>query len=213
MQFHPTLIRDAFVIELQPSRDHRGSFARLYCREEFRARGLPDMLVQCNIAWNRRRGTLRGMHYTRAPSQEAKLVRCSRGRIYDVLLDLRVDSPSFRQWIALELKPDDGRLVYVPPGIAHGYQTLTDDTEISYWMSDLYRPGCQAGVRWNDPAFGIEWPVPQPILSNRDRRYPDFPDFVPPPAGSRDTDDPSSGLGHGEPLRPDMAQPSAHSSN
>lgn len=174
MRFTPTDLEGTYLVELEPIRDQRGFFARTFCRDSFRAQGLADEFVQSNIAWNQRKGTLRGLHYNQPPEAEAKLVRCTRGRLYDVALDLRQDSATFLHWSAFELSPENGRLLYVPPGIAHGYQALEDDTEVAYWMSSIYRPGAQTGVRWNDPAFGIHWPIASPLLSERDRSYPDF---------------------------------------
>lgn len=174
MRFQTTRLPGAYLIELEPIVDARGSFARTFCQGEFRAQGLVHEFVQCNIAYNARVGTLRGLHYTQPPHDEVKLVRCTRGRLYDVMLDLRSDSPSYGHWFAVELAPDSDRMLYVPAGVAHGYQTLADDTEVSYWMSRAYRQGVQNGVRWDDPAFGIHWPVPRPILSRRDRGYPNF---------------------------------------
>jgi len=174
MRFIPLSIAGAFLIEMEPITDQRGYFARSFCRDEFKARGLAYEFVQCSIACNRQRGTLRGMHYNRSAQGEAKLMRCTRGALYDVLLDLRAGSPSYRRWIAHELTSATDRLIYAPPGVAHGYQTLEDDTEAAYWMSAPYRREAQAGVRWDDPAFGIQWPISRPILSARDRAYPDF---------------------------------------
>lgn len=173
MRFIETEIKGAFIIEPELIEDERGFFARTFCQEEFKAHGLNFRVVQCNISFNKKRGTLRGMHYQIAPYQEAKLVRCTRGAIYDVIIDLRPESPTFKQWIAVELTAENRRMLYVPEGFAHGFQTLEDNTEVFYQMSEFYHPECARGVRWDDPAFGIEWPIITPILSERDRSYPD----------------------------------------
>jgi dTDP-4-dehydrorhamnose 3,5-epimerase len=174
MRFEETALPGAYVIELDLLTDHRGFFARSWCQQEFAERGLNPNLVQCNISFNHKRGTLRGMHYQREPHGEAKLVRCTQGAIYDVLVDLRPQSPTFTQWIAVELSAENRRMLYIPEGLAHGFQTLEDNTEVFYQMSEFYHPECAAGVRWNDPAFGIEWAIAHPILSDKDQSYPDF---------------------------------------
>jgi len=174
MKFLPTPVAGAFVIELEPIADERGLFVRSFCAETFEAQGLDARVAQCNISVSPRRGTLRGMHYQRAPHAEVKLVRCTRGSIYDVIVDLRADSPSFRRWHGLRLDGNDPRLVYVPEGCAHGLLTLTDDCEVTYQISQRYHAGSAHGVRWNDPAFGIEWPEAPRLLSARDRDFPDF---------------------------------------
>jgi len=175
MIFRETGLPGACLIEIEPRVDERGFFARSWCQEEFAAHGLNPRLVQCNISFNHRRGTLRGMHFQRPPFQEAKLVRCTRGALIDVIIDLRPDSATFCQHCKIRLDAENHRMLYVPEGFAHGFQTIEDATEVFYQMSEFYRPdaaGC--GVRWNDPAFGIEWPVPDPILNAADRGYPDF---------------------------------------
>lgn len=172
MKFVETALPGACVIEMEPIRDERGFFARSFCREEFAAHGLNPGLVQCSVSFNEKRGTLRGMHWQAKPHEEAKLVRCTLGAIYDVILDLRPDSPAFRHWIAVELSAENHRALYIPEGCAHGFQTLADNSEVFYQMSGFYHPGCARGVRWDDPAFGIEWPVAEPILSRKDRDYP-----------------------------------------
>lgn len=175
MIFRDTALPGAYVIEPERHEDERGFFARTWCRREFAARGLNTQVVQCNVSFNRRKGTLRGLHYQVAPHEEAKLVRCTRGAVYDVIVDLRPRSPAFLRWIAVRLGAEDGRMVYVPEGCAHGFQTLEDDTEVFYQMSEFYAPECARGVRWDDPAFGIEWPaVAERVLSARDRTFPDF---------------------------------------
>jgi dTDP-4-dehydrorhamnose 3,5-epimerase len=159
---------------MEPIEDDRGHFARTWCAEEFAAHGIVAQPAQCSVSFNCRRGTLRGMHYQAAPHAEAKLVRCSRGAIYDVLLDLRPDSPTYCQWLGLTLTAADGHMVWLPEGLAHGFQTLVDEAEIFYQISTPYHPESARGVRWNDPAFGIEWPMERPILSARDAGICDF---------------------------------------
>lgn len=174
MIFRPLDLDGAIVIDVEARPDPRGLFARTFCRDEFRAHGLCTEFVQCNTAWNARRGTLRGMHYQAAPRGEIKLVRCTRGAVFDVIIDLRPDSPTFRRWAGVELSADNRRALYIPDGFAHGLQTLTDDTEVFYQMSEVYVPELARGVRWNDPAFGIDWPIDPPVLSERDAACPDF---------------------------------------
>ena len=174
MRFTPLPLPGAYVLDLEPLTDERGFFARTFCRDEFRAHGLNPELVQCSVSYNLRGGTLRGMHYQAAPDAEAKLVRCTRGAIYDVLLDLRPNSPTYLQWTAVELTAANRSLAYIPEGLAHGFQTLEDDTEVFYQMSHPYVPGAARGVRWNDPAFAIDWPLAERILSAKDQAYPDF---------------------------------------
>ena len=177
MIFREKSLTGVFEIELTPQADDRGFFARSYCWREFQAHGLNPQVVQCNVSYNRQRGTLRGMHYQTAPDVEAKLIRCARGALYDVVVDIRADSPTFRQWTAAELRTEAGtpsRMLYVPEGFAHGFLTLEDDTEVFYQMSGFYAPQAARGFRWNDPAFEIEWPEPMRVISDRDRTYPDF---------------------------------------
>lgn len=172
--FSETALKGAWIIDVERLEDERGFFARSWCQEEFAARGLNPNLVQCNISFNRNKGTLRGMHYQVKPYEEAKLVRCTMGAVYDVIIDLRVTSPTFRQWVAAELTASNRRMLYIPEGFANGFQTLKDDTEVFYQMSAVYSPGHSAGVRWDDPAFGIDWPPGDRVISARDRAYPDF---------------------------------------
>jgi dTDP-4-dehydrorhamnose 3,5-epimerase len=173
MTFTATPLAGAFVIDPEPIEDERGFFARSFCVEEFRARGLNPRVVQCNVSFNRRRGTVRGLHYQRAPHGEAKLVRCTAGALYDVIVDLRPDSPTMQRHFAIELSARNRRMLYIPEGCAHGFQTLEDGTEVFYQMSAPYTADATAGVRWNDPAFGIEWPLEVTVISERDRSYPD----------------------------------------
>lgn len=174
MKYTETPIGGLFLIDLEPVEDERGFFARTFCEEEFRRRGLESHFTQCSIAFSRRKGALRGMHYQRDPHAEVKLVRCTRGGVYDVAIDLRPDSPTLGQWFAAELTAMNRRMLYVPTGLAHGYQTLEDETEISYQMSAPYHPEAAAGVRWNDPAFGVSWPLDVTVIAQRDNSYPDF---------------------------------------
>lgn len=176
MVFLPTPLEGAFVIELEERADDRGFFARSFCADEFAAHGLRTSLVQSNVSFNRRRGTLRGMHFQLAPRAEAKLVRCSRGRVFDVAVDLRPESQTFCRWFGVELAAGPGRerMLYVPEGLAHGFQTLEDESEVFYQMFERYSPEHARGVRWDDPAFAIAWPLPDPILSDKDRSYPPF---------------------------------------
>jgi dTDP-4-dehydrorhamnose 3,5-epimerase len=174
MKFIETQLPGAFVIAPEPLNDARGFFARTFCAREFAERGLDPSIAQCSVSFNHRRGTLRGMHYQSAPFKEIKLVRCTAGAIHDVILDLRPSSPSFRRWIAVELSAANRHMLYVPAGMAHGFQTLEDATEVFYQISEPYAPGHARGVRWDDPAFAITWPLGEPILSERDRCYPDF---------------------------------------
>lgn len=172
MIFEETGLAGAFVIEPERREDERGFFARTWCRDEFAAHGLNPALVQCNISFNKKRGTLRGMHYQAAPHEEAKLVRCTQGAIYDVILDLRRESATFGRWVGVELTAENRRMLYVPEGFAHGFQTLEDDSEVFYQMSAFYHAESALGARWDDPAFAIAWPLPDPILSDRDRAFP-----------------------------------------
>jgi dTDP-4-dehydrorhamnose 3,5-epimerase len=175
MIFIETKLPGVFIVEVQRLEDDRGFFGRSFCRREFAGRGLNPEVAQCNISFNRDTGTLRGMHYQAAPHAEEKVVRCTRGSLYDVIVDLRTESPTYKQWIAVELTGENRRMLYIPKGFAHGFQTLVDNTEIFYQMSEFYHPESACGVRWNDPAFGIQWPIEdRVILSDRDRYWPDY---------------------------------------
>jgi dTDP-4-dehydrorhamnose 3,5-epimerase len=169
--FTETKLKGAFVVAPEFIEDERGFFARLWTPEEFEERGLNPRLVQSNISYNRRKGTLRGMHFQVKPHEEAKLVRCTRGSLYDVALDLRPDSPTYLQWEAVELTEENRLMFYVPEGFAHGYQTLEDDTEVFYQMSELYHPESARGLRWDDPKLGIRWPLPVSVISQRDTQF------------------------------------------
>jgi dTDP-4-dehydrorhamnose 3,5-epimerase len=174
MIFQDTKISGAVEIYVEPKPDERGFFARTWCQEDFEKRGLNPRLVQCSVSFNCRKGTLRGMHYQAAPYGEAKLVRCTRGAIYDVVIDLRPESPTFKKWVAVVLTAEKRNMVYVPEGCGHGFLTLEDESEIFYQMSEFYRPESARGVRWDDPAFQITWPEKVEVISERDRTYPDF---------------------------------------
>jgi dTDP-4-dehydrorhamnose 3,5-epimerase len=173
--FTETKLKGAFLLELEKREDSRGHFARTFCEKEFLAHGLEMPVVQCSLSYNHKKGTLRGMHFQAPPHQEAKLVRCTKGSIYDVIIDLRRDSPTFRHHTDVILSAQQGNMLYVPKGFAHGFQTLEDETEVFYQMSEFYAADHSRGVRWNDSAFGITWPdVPARIIVERDQNYPSF---------------------------------------
>jgi len=171
MIFTETKLKDAYVIDIELREDERGFFARSWCEDEFKKHGLNPRLTQCNISFNKKRGTLRGMHYQVAPFIEAKVVRCTMGAIYDVIIDLRTDSPNFKQWLAVVLTAKNRRALYIPEEFAHGFQTLMDNTEVFYQMSEFFHPECARGVRWNDPEFNIVWPNSDPIVSSQDNDW------------------------------------------
>ncbi len=174
MKFVPTEIPGAFVIEPERHEDERGFFARTWCANEFAAQGLETRLAQCSISFSAKKGTLRGMHYQAAPYGEVKIVRCTMGAIFDVIIDLRRDSPAFTRHVSVVLSADNRKMLYVPRGCAHGLQTLEDNTEVFYQMSEFYAPEHSRGVRWNDPAFGIAWPDDERTILERDQSYPNF---------------------------------------
>jgi dTDP-4-dehydrorhamnose 3,5-epimerase len=174
MKFSETRLRGAFVIEPERREDARGYFSRIYCEDEFERHGLPDRMVQTSMSHTYRANTLRGMHYQLAPHAEDKLVRCTRGGIWDAIVDIRPQSPTFCQWLGVELTEENGRMLLVPKGFAHGFVTLTDDTAVAYQMSTAYAPHASRGVRHDDSAFGIRWPVPVADMSDKDRNWPDF---------------------------------------
>jgi dTDP-4-dehydrorhamnose 3,5-epimerase len=174
MRFTATTLPGLVIVDIAEMRDDRGYFARTFCAEEFAAAGLPTVFPQCNVSLNTARGTLRGMHWQADPFPEGKLVRCVRGAIWDVAVDLRPESTTYCRWFGVELSAETGRALFIPPGFAHGFQTLADASEVFYQMSESYRPELARGVRWNDPAFGIAWPVADPILSPRDASYPNY---------------------------------------
>jgi dTDP-4-dehydrorhamnose 3,5-epimerase len=174
MKFIETELKGAFLIDPEPLEDERGFFARTWCRKEFEQHGLNPDWVQCNISYNKRKGTLRGMHYQVAPYAEAKLVRCTMGAIYDVIIDLRPDSKTYRQWISAELSAENRKMIYMPQGFAHGFQTLLDNTEVFYQMSEFYAPGYARAIRWNDPQVKIRWPEAERTISEKDQKIEDF---------------------------------------
>jgi dTDP-4-dehydrorhamnose 3,5-epimerase len=174
--FTETEIKGLFVIEPERHSDHRGFFARTFCAAEFQARQLDPAVAQCSISYNGKKGTLRGMHYQAPPHAEVKLVRCTQGAIFDVAIDLRRDSKSFARHFAVVLNAENRKMLYIPTGFAHGFQTLTDNTEIFYQMSAPYAPESARGIRWDDPSFAIEWPPDERTIIERDRSYPDFQD-------------------------------------
>lgn len=174
MRIIQTPIAGAFLVELEPIADDRGFFARIWCADEMRRHGLEVAVAQCSLSRNRRRGTLRGMHFQAPPHEETKIVRCPRGAVFHVVLDLRPASPSYRRWHGVELTESNQRALYVPAGVAHGFQTLAEDSDIQYQMSEFHHPESARGVRWNDPLFGIKWPISDPLMSDRDRNYPGF---------------------------------------
>jgi dTDP-4-dehydrorhamnose 3,5-epimerase len=176
MRFTPTDLQDAYIIDLEPIEDARGFFARAWDERELAEHGLETRIAQCNVSFNSRKGTLRGMHRQDPPHEEVKLIRCVRGSLFDVIIDLRPQSPSYKQWTGVELSSSNRRMLYVPRGFAHGFQTLENDTETFYMVSEFYVAGAEAGIRWNDPAFGIKWPLGEPVeISEKDRNWPDFP--------------------------------------
>jgi len=172
--FTPTRLAGAYIVDLELRTDARGFFARAFCQREFAERGLCESYPQCNISYNRQRGTLRGMHYNRTPYEEAKLVRCQTGAIYDVIVDLRPESKTLGQWLGVELNAGNRRMLYIPKGFAHGFLTLTDHSEIFYQMSEFYVPDAGLGIRYDDPGIGIQWPEEPELISDRDRNYPDW---------------------------------------
>lgn len=173
MRFVSTDVAGVFVVEPDRHADSRGFFARTWCAQELAEQGLEPGLAQCSVSFNHRRGTLRGLHYQAPPFAETKLVRCARGILFDVAVDLRPDSPTFRRWIGVELSEDNGHALYIPRGFAHGFLTLADATEISYAISTPYHPEAARGIRWNDPFIGVEWPRPVEVIASRDETYPD----------------------------------------
>ncbi|MEO6599634.1 MAG: dTDP-4-dehydrorhamnose 3,5-epimerase [Polyangiaceae bacterium] len=174
MRFVESELPGAYLIDLEPHIDERGFFARSYCAREFAEHGLPENFPQCNLSRNRRKGTLRGMHYDAPPSAESKLVRCVSGAVYDVIIDLRPESATRLKWTGAELSAANGRALFVPAGFAHGFLTLSDDCDVFYQMGDYFRAGAGRGLRWNDPTFGVVWPSAPLIMSERDASYPDF---------------------------------------
>ena len=171
MKFIDTEIDSVYIIDLELMEDSRGFFARSWCKNEFREQGLNIDIVQCNISYNNKKGTIRGMHLQTKPFEESKLVRCTQGSMFDVLIDLRENSDTFRKWISVILNSGNRKMVYIPEGVAHGFQTLEDDTEVFYQMSEFYHPECAMGFRWDDPAFEISWPLEPMLISEKDMSY------------------------------------------
>lgn len=174
MKFIETDLKGAFVIQFEPLKDERGFFSRSFCREEFERHGLNPHVAQCNTSWNRRRGTLRGFHYQKPPKAEAKLIRCIHGSLYDVIIDLRPASKTYHKWFSVELSRKNYQMLYVPEEFAQAIQTLEDDTEIFYQVSQSYAPDCERGIRWDDPFFKIPWALPPSVISERDKNLPDY---------------------------------------
>jgi len=172
MIFRETILKGAFVIEIEKFEDKRGFFARAWCQREVEANGLISRVTQTNISFNKKRGTLRGMHYQVAPYEQVKLVRCTAGAIYDVIIDLRPDSPTFRKWTGVELTAENYTMLYVPENVAHGFQTLEDNTEVTYQVSQFYSPESERGVRYDDPVFQVAWPLPVEVISEKDIAWP-----------------------------------------
>lgn len=173
--FTETKLKGAFIVDPERFTDERGFLGRSFSAKEFEDRGLNPRMAECNISFSKKRHTIRGMHFQKPPNAQAKLVRCTRGAIYDVIIDLRPDSPTFKQWVGEELTAENRRMLYVPEGFAHGFQTLEDNSEVFYQITNFYDPASEGGVRWNDPVFGIEWRATDGITINaRDQNYPDF---------------------------------------
>jgi dTDP-4-dehydrorhamnose 3,5-epimerase len=172
--FHETNLKGAFVIDIEKLEDHRGFFARAWCQKEFEEHHLVSRIRQANVSYNMTKGTLRGMHYQLSPYEETKLVRCTNGAIYDVIIDLRPVSPTYAQWIGVELTAENYKMLYVPENFAHGFITLKNNTEVTYQVSQFYTPGSERGIRWDDPAFGIDWPIEARVISDKDSNWPDY---------------------------------------
>jgi dTDP-4-dehydrorhamnose 3,5-epimerase len=175
MVFKETRLKGAFIIGLEKIADERGFFSRAWCRKEFETHGLNPNIAQCNLSFNAIKGTLRGIHYQIAPYEEAKIIRCINGKVYDVIVDLRPKSPTYLQWISFELSAENRTMLYVPENFAHGYLTLADNSEVFYQVSQFYSPGSEGGIRWDDPSVNIKWPkIPNLIISEKDKKWPNF---------------------------------------
>jgi dTDP-4-dehydrorhamnose 3,5-epimerase len=174
MKFIETGLQGAVIVEIEKLQDQRGFFARTWCKREFEKYGLDASLVQANVSYNHRKGTLRGMHYQVEPYGETKLVRCTQGAICDVIIDLRPESPTYRKWVGVELTAENYRMLFVPKMFAHGFQTLVDDSVVTYQVGQFYTSGSERGIRYNDPAFGLRWPVEASVISDKDKSWPDF---------------------------------------
>ncbi len=173
MEFKETHLKGAFIVDIRKIEDDRGYFGRAYCRKEFMDHGLMSEMVQTNVSLNKRKGTLRGFHYQTPPNEEAKLVRCTRGAIYDVIVDLRPESPTYLKWVGIELTEANSRMLYVPETFGHAFITLEDQTAVTYQVSRFYTPGAEGGIRWNDPAVGVQWPVEPTVISEKDQQWRD----------------------------------------
>jgi dTDP-4-dehydrorhamnose 3,5-epimerase len=174
MKFNETGLQGAIIVEIEKLQDQRGFFARSWCKREFEQYGLDASLVQANVSYNHRKGTLRGMHFQVEPHGETKLVRCTQGAIYDVIIDLRQDSPTYRKWVGVELTADNFRMLFVPKMFAHGFQTLAEESVVTYQVGQFYTPGSERGIRFDDPAFQIQWPLEVSVISDKDKSWPDF---------------------------------------
>ena len=174
MIFTETTLKNAYVIELEKREDHRGFFARTWDKKEFEEHNLNSNLVQCNVSFSKKCGTLRGMHYQKKPFEESKVIRCIKGKIFDVIIDLRVSSSTFKKWVGVELTEKNYKMLYVPEGFAHGFQTLEDNSEIIYQVSEFYTPNSELGIHWNDPAFNITWPIEEKIITEKDNSWKSF---------------------------------------
>ena len=174
MIFTETKLKGAFIIDVKRLEDERGFFGRAWCKKEFQDHGLNSNAVQANVSYNKVKGTIRGMHYQVAPYMESKTIRCTSGAIYDVIIDIRPDSPTFKQWIGVELTEESFRMLYVPEGFAHGFITLEDHTSVHYMVTEYYTPGAEAGIKYNDSAFNIQWPITPTVVSDKDMKHPDF---------------------------------------
>lgn len=174
MIFEETPLKGAYTINLNRFEDERGFFARSYCRKEFEDHGITAQIVQANLSYSKKKGTLRGIHYQISPFEETKLVRCIRGAVYDVIIDLRKDSPTYKQWFGIELNEENYTMLFVPESFGHGYQTLKDHTEVIYMVSQFYAPGAERGIRWNDPVFGIQWPAEVKVISSKDANWDEY---------------------------------------
>ncbi|KOH46940.1 dTDP-4-dehydrorhamnose 3,5-epimerase [Sunxiuqinia dokdonensis] len=178
MKFNETELKGAFVLEINQLTDERGFFGRSWCKREMEEHGLNGNVVQANTSFSKTKGTLRGMHYQKHPHEETKLIRCTKGAIYDVIVDLRKDSPTYLKWFGIELSENNYKMLYVPEKFAHGFISLTDDAEVTYLVTEYYTPGAEAGLRFNDPKLKIDWPLDVTVISEKDRQHPDFDESV-----------------------------------
>lgn len=174
MRFVPAPLSGAYIIEIEPHSDDRGFFSRVFCEREFTEAGLCTRFPQASVSFSKKKGTLRGMHYQNSPDWEVKLIRCTKGSVWDAIIDLRPDSPTYKEWFGAELSAENRRMMYAPVGFAHGFLTLADESEVFYQMSAFYAPSSESGIRWDDPAIGIDWPITPAVISAKDRAIPDF---------------------------------------